>query len=64
LADYGGGFLMGGSARYAANEAFQPHPVTTTDNGVFGTSQGTIHLVLGSGGTNGNPDLLRFTPGR
>ncbi len=27
----------------------RPHPVTTTDSGVFDTSQGTVHLVLGCG---------------
>ena len=26
----------------------RPHPVTTVDSGVFDTSQGTVHLVLGS----------------
>jgi hypothetical protein len=26
-----------------------PHPVTTVDSGVFDTSQGTVHLVLGGG---------------
>ncbi|MBO0820210.1 MAG: hypothetical protein J2P26_05105, partial [Nocardiopsaceae bacterium] len=26
-----------------------PRPVTTTDSGVFDTSQGTVHLVLGGG---------------
>ncbi|MGD0703317.1 MAG: metallophosphoesterase family protein [Trebonia sp.] len=28
----------------------RPHPVTTTDSGVFDTSQGTVHLALGCGG--------------
>ena len=27
----------------------RPHPVTTVDSGVFDTSQGTVHLVLGGG---------------
>jgi Purple acid Phosphatase, N-terminal domain/Calcineurin-like phosphoesterase len=27
-----------------------PHPVTTVDSGVFDTSQGTVHLVLGRAG--------------
>jgi 3',5'-cyclic AMP phosphodiesterase CpdA len=27
-----------------------PHPVTTVDSGVFDTSAGTVHLVLGRGG--------------
>jgi hypothetical protein len=34
----------------------RPHPVTTTDNGVFDTSQGTVHLILGCGGTGDNLD--------
>jgi hypothetical protein len=28
----------------------RPHPVTTVDSGVFDTSQGTVHLVLGGAG--------------
>jgi hypothetical protein len=28
----------------------RPHPVTTVDSGVFDTSQGTVHLVLGCAG--------------
>jgi hypothetical protein len=34
----------------AATGIFRPRPVTTADSGVFDTSQGTVHLVLGSGG--------------
>jgi hypothetical protein len=30
----------------------RPHPATTTDSGVFDTSQGTVHLILGCGGTD------------
>jgi hypothetical protein len=37
-------------------ETMRPHPVTTVDNGVFDTSKGTVHLVLGCGGTNANLD--------
>jgi hypothetical protein len=33
-------------------ETRRPHPVTTTDTGVFDTSRGTVHLVLGGGGTS------------
>ena len=40
----------------AAVNTLRPHPVTTTDNGVFDTSQGTVHLVLGCGGTDANLD--------
>ncbi len=31
-------------------DTLRPRPVTTTDSGVFDTSQGTVHLVLGCGG--------------
>ena len=33
-------------------QTLRPHPVTTTDSGVFDTSTGTVHLVLGCGGTS------------
>ena len=36
----------------------RPHPVTTVDSGVFDTSQGTVHLVLGCGGTDTNLDVF------
>jgi hypothetical protein len=35
----------------AAADTLRPHPVTTSDSGVFDTSQGTVHLVLGCGGS-------------
>ena len=35
----------------AAVDTRRPHPVTTVDSGVFDTSQGTVHLVLGCGGS-------------
>jgi hypothetical protein len=38
-------------------DTFRPRPVTTTDSGVFDTSQGTVHLILGCGGTNANLDI-------
>jgi hypothetical protein len=37
-------------------QTMRPHPVTTTDTGVFDTSKGTVHLVLGGGGTDANLD--------
>jgi hypothetical protein len=37
-------------------QTMRPHPVTTEDTGVFDTSQGTVHLVLGCGGTDANLD--------
>jgi hypothetical protein len=36
----------------AVVNTLRPHPVTTADNGVFDTSQGTVHLILGCGGTD------------
>jgi hypothetical protein len=35
----------------------RPRPVTTVDSGVFDTSQGTVHLILGCGGTDANADV-------
>jgi Purple acid Phosphatase, N-terminal domain len=35
----------------AAADTRRPRPVTTVDSGVFDTSQGTVHLVLGCGGS-------------
>src|ERR1700691_718804 len=40
----------------AVVNTLRPHPVTTTDGGVFDTSQGTVHLILGCGGTDPNLD--------
>ena len=40
----------------AVVNSLRPHPVTTTDNGVFDTSKGTVHLILGCGGTDANLD--------
>ncbi len=37
-------------------QTMRPHPVTTEDTGVFDTSKGTVHLVLGCGGTSANLD--------
>ena len=44
------------AATGAVVDTLRPHPVTTTDNGVFDTSQGTVHLILGCGGTDANLD--------
>jgi len=41
-------------------ETLRPHPVTTTDTGVFDTSKGTVHLVLGGGGTSAPLDDYGF----
>jgi hypothetical protein len=40
----------------AVVNTMRPRPVTTTDSGVFDTSQGTVHLILGCGGTKLNLD--------
>jgi len=40
------------AATGAMVNTLRPHPVTTTDSGVFDTSQGTVHLTLGCGGTD------------
>jgi 3',5'-cyclic AMP phosphodiesterase CpdA len=46
----------------AVVNTLRPHPVTTTDNGVFDTSQGTVHLILGCGGTDANLDDYGTVP--
>jgi Purple acid Phosphatase, N-terminal domain/Calcineurin-like phosphoesterase len=40
------------AATGAPVQTLRPHPVTTADSGVFDTSEGTVHLILGGGGTN------------
>jgi hypothetical protein len=40
------------AATGAPVQTMRPHPVTTEDTGVFDTSKGTVHLVLGCGGTS------------
>jgi hypothetical protein len=40
----------------------RPHPVTTVDTGSFDTSQGTVHLVLGGGGTSAPLDDYGVDP--
>ncbi|HEV3380324.1 MAG TPA: metallophosphoesterase family protein [Trebonia sp.] len=37
-------------------DTYRPRPVTTVDSDVFDTSLGTVHLILGCGGTNANLD--------
>jgi hypothetical protein len=39
----------------AVTDTSRPRPVTTVDSGVFDTSQGTVHLVLGCGGSATGP---------
>ena len=58
--DYERSFPVRGADANAGHEVatgavvntLRPHPVTTTDSGVFDTSQGTVHLILGCGGTD------------
>ena len=58
--DYERSFPVRGADTGAGHEAatgtvvntLRPHPVTTTDSGEFDTSQGTVHLILGCGGTD------------
>jgi hypothetical protein len=62
--DYERSFPVRGFDSMAGTEAaagtpvqtLRPRPVTTQDTGVFDTSQGTVHLVLGCGGTDANLD--------
>ncbi len=44
------------AATGAPVQTLRPHAVTTDDDGVFDTSRGTVHLVLGGGGTSANLD--------
>jgi hypothetical protein len=45
------------TATGAAVDTWRPHPVTTTDSGTFDTSEGTVYLILGCGGTSANLDI-------
>jgi Calcineurin-like phosphoesterase len=62
--DYERSFPVRGADRDAGRQVstgavvntLRPHPVTTDDAGVFDTSRGTVHLVLGCGGTDANLD--------
>jgi hypothetical protein len=44
------------AATGAPVQTYRPHPVTTTDSGTFDTTKGTVHLILGGGGTDANLD--------
>jgi Calcineurin-like phosphoesterase/Purple acid Phosphatase, N-terminal domain len=44
------------AATGAPVETLRPQPVATVDHGVFDTSEGTVHLILGGGGTSANLD--------
>ncbi|MGH3171760.1 MAG: metallophosphoesterase, partial [Trebonia sp.] len=44
------------TATGATVDTCRPRPATTVDSGVFDTSLGTVHLVLGCGGTDANLD--------
>ena len=43
-------------------QTLRPHPVTTIDSSVVDTSQGTVHLILGGGGTNAPLDSYGIDP--
>ena len=50
LCGHGGGYERSFPVRGTDSaETLRPRPVTTTDSGVFDTSQGTVHLSLGCG---------------
>ena len=51
------------AATGAPVQTLRPHPVTTVDSGVFDTSTGTVHLILGGGGTSANLDSYGLDPG-
>jgi Calcineurin-like phosphoesterase len=48
------------TATGATVDTWRPHPVTTVDTGTFDTSQGTVYLILGCGGTSANLDIYGF----
>jgi hypothetical protein len=51
LCGHDGGYERSFPVRgFDSADTLRPHPVTTVDSGVFDTSQGTVHLVLGGGG--------------
>ncbi len=50
------------NATGATVETLRPHPVTTVDNGSIDTSHGTVHLILGGGGTNAPLDEYGLDP--
>jgi 3',5'-cyclic AMP phosphodiesterase CpdA len=51
------------NATGATLETLRPHPVTTVDSGSIDTSQGTVHLILGGGGTSAPLDDYGFDTG-
>jgi hypothetical protein len=54
LGGHGDGYERSFPVRgFDSGGALRPHPVTSVDSGVFDTSQGTVHLVLGGGGRAG-----------
>ena len=48
------------AATQATVDTFRPKPVTTAAGNTFDTSQGTIHLILGGGGTSAPLDEYGF----
>jgi len=43
-------------------QTLRPHPVTTAASSVFDTSEGTVHLILGCGGTDAPLDTYGVDP--
>ncbi len=69
--DYERSFPVRGADSMAGRDAatgepvqtLRPHPVTTTDSSVIDTGQGTVHLILGGGGTSAPLDSYGTDPG-
>jgi hypothetical protein len=56
LCGHGGGYERSFPVRGTDSaDTLRPRPVTTTDSGVFDTSQGTVHLALGCGDNDAEP---------
>ena len=56
LCGHGGGYERSFPVRGTDSaDTLRPRPVTTTDSGVFDTSQGTVHLALGCGDSDAEP---------
>jgi hypothetical protein len=55
---------VGWDATGAVVDTFQPNPVVTADpvSGAFDTSHGTVHLILGGGGTSAPLDVFGIDP--
>jgi len=52
------------TATGATANTWRPHAVTTVDSGTFDTSEGTVYLILGCGGTSANLDIYGLDNGK